>query len=190
MGIRKLREDRVEVTAMEQFSMMLQPMIVTVADLAGKQLREARGACGLAFPMRPLFRIGGLAQTCAPPKNVFSKNLRLVDTKERSKITTPTRDDDDDDQRPPPFTSSLLPPQEGINCWMATWEPVNRQQSRYHKSQGAHLDCCRFSPEVVPFEKKWYDYHNSRSTTMVLPLATLTAHSAIHPSLQAPPPHP
>ena len=99
-----------------------------------------------------------------PPKNVFSKNLRFADTKERSKIPTPTRDDDDDDQHPPPFTSSLLPPQEGMNCWMATWEPVNRQQSRYHKSQGAHLDCCRFSPEVVPFEKKWYDLHNSRST--------------------------
>ena len=110
-----------------------------------------------------------------PPKNVFSKNLRLADTKEISKITTPTRDEDDDDQRPPPFTSSLLPPQEGMNCWMATWEPVNRQQSRYHKSQGAHLDCCRFSPEVVPFEKKWYDHHNSRSTTIVLPLATLTS---------------
>ena len=112
-----------------------------------------------------------------PPKNVFSKNLRFADTKERSKIPTPTRDDDDDDQHPPPFTSSLLPPQEGMNCWMATWEPVNRQQSRYHKSKGAHLDCR-------------YDHHNWRSTTMVLPLATLTAHSAIHPSLQAPPPHP
>ena len=58
MGIRKLREDRVEVTAMEQFSMMLQPMIVTVADLAGKQLQEATGAGGLSFPMRPLFRSG------------------------------------------------------------------------------------------------------------------------------------
>ena len=113
-------------------------------------------------------------------------------TKERSKITTRTRDDDDDNQRPPPFTSSLLPPQEDMNCWMATWESVNRRQLPCDKSQGAHGNCCRFSPEVVPFEKNWYNHHNSKtkSTTMVLlPLATFTAHSATHPSPQAPPPH-